>query len=46
VSHLRAVADENPNAEVLVRALAFGSGAQWQVSQPTPVASFTLRRRA
>ncbi len=38
--HMRAVADENPNAEVLVRALAFGSGAQWQVSQPTPVADF------
>jgi len=38
--HMRAVADENPNAEVLVRALAFASGAQWQVSQPTAVADF------
>lgn len=27
--HMRQVADENPNAEVLVRALKFSSGAQW-----------------
>jgi len=38
--HMRAVADENPNAEVLVRALAFGNGAHWHCSQPTPVADF------
>jgi uncharacterized protein YegL len=37
---MRQVADENPNAEVLVRALKFSSGAQWHVSQPTPVADF------
>jgi uncharacterized protein YegL len=38
--HMQTVADENPNAEVLVRALKFSSGAQWHVSQPTPVADF------
>jgi uncharacterized protein YegL len=38
--HMRTVADENPNAEVLVRAIAFSSGAQWHVSQPTAVADF------
>ncbi len=38
--HMRTVADENPNAEVLVRALKFSTGAQWHVSQPTPVADF------
>jgi hypothetical protein len=38
--HMRTVADENPNAEVLVRALKFSSGAQWHVSQPTPIADF------
>jgi uncharacterized protein YegL len=38
--HMRQVADENPNAEVLVRALKFSNGAQWHVSQPTPVADF------
>lgn len=38
--HMRAVADENPNAEVLVRTLAFADGARWHVSQPTPVIDF------
>lgn len=38
--HMRAVADENPNAEVLVRAVRFSSGASWHVSQPTPVDQF------
>ncbi len=40
VPHMQAVADENPNAEVLVRAVKFSSGAQWHISQPTPVADF------
>lgn len=38
--HMLAVADENPNAQVLVRVLKFSTGAQWHVSQPTPVADF------
>ncbi len=38
--HMITVADENPNAEVLMRVLKFSSGAQWHVSQPTPVADF------
>jgi uncharacterized protein YegL len=38
--HMQKVADENPNAHVLVRALRFSSGAQWHVSQPTPVEQF------
>jgi uncharacterized protein YegL len=40
IPHMRQVADENPNAEVLVRVLRFSSGAQWHVSQPTPVEDF------
>lgn len=40
IPHMQKVADENPNAEVLVRAVRFSSGAQWHVSQPTPVADF------
>ncbi len=40
IPFMRQVADENPNAEVLVRALRFSSGAQWHVSQPTPVSEF------
>lgn len=40
IPHMRDVADENPNAQVLVRSLKFSSGAQWHVSQPTDVADF------
>jgi uncharacterized protein YegL len=41
IPHMRAVAGENPNAQVLVRAVKFSSGAQWHVSQPTRVEVFT-----
>jgi uncharacterized protein YegL len=40
IPHMQRVAEENPNAAVLVRALKFSSGAQWHISQPTPVADF------
>ena len=33
-------ADENPNAQVIVRAVKFSDGAQWHVSQPTDIADF------
>jgi uncharacterized protein YegL len=37
---MRRVADQNPNAEVLIRAVAFSNGAWWHVATPTPVESF------
>ncbi len=37
---MQRVADENPNAHVLVRAVKFASGAQWHVAPATPVAQF------
>jgi uncharacterized protein YegL len=40
IPHMRAVADDNPNAEVLVRAIKFSTGAEWHVAQPTSIASF------
>jgi len=40
IPDMRSVADENPNAQVLVRAIEFSSGARWHVSQPTDVADF------
>jgi uncharacterized protein YegL len=40
IPHMQDVANENPNANVLVRAIKFSSGAQWHVSLPTPVAEF------
>ncbi len=40
IPHMQSVANENPNAEVLIRAIRFSSGAQWHISQPTPVQDF------
>jgi uncharacterized protein YegL len=40
IPHMQKVTDENPNAQVLVRALKFSNGAQWHISQPTPVEDF------
>lgn len=40
IPHMKKVAEDNPNAQVLVRAVKFSSGAQWHISQPTPVADF------
>jgi uncharacterized protein YegL len=38
--HMQGVARENPNAQVLLRALAFSDGARWHVGDPTPVEQF------
>ncbi len=40
IPHMQAVADENPNAQVLVRALAFADGAHWHIGAPTPITQF------
>lgn len=37
---MRQSADENPNAEVLVRAIKFSDGANWHVATSTAVADF------
>jgi uncharacterized protein YegL len=41
--HMQSVADENPNAEVLVRALKFSHGADWHIAKPTPLQTFQWR---
>ena len=33
-------ADENPNAQVFLRAVKFSQGAQWHIATPTPVNQF------
>jgi hypothetical protein len=38
--HMQKAADENPNAQVLVRVLRFSDGAQWHLAEPIPVSSF------
>ena len=40
IPHMRTVAAENPNAQVLVRAIAFSDGARWHVAQAEPVDEF------
>ena len=40
IPHMRDVARQNPNAELLVRALRFSHGAHWHIPQPTPVEQF------
>lgn len=40
IPHMREVAEENPNAQVLVRALKFSDGAQWHISQAVPIDQF------
>jgi len=37
---MRSVADENPNAQVLVRALKFSHGAEWHMATPREVHQF------
>jgi len=40
VPHMKRVVDENPNVDLLVRVVAFSSGARWHVSEPTPIKDF------
>lgn len=40
VPHMKHVADENPNAQVFVRALRFSTGAAWHIGSITPVQEF------
>jgi len=39
IPQLQSAARDNPNVEVLVRAITFSSGARWHLERPTPVAS-------
>src|SRR4051794_34423804 len=38
--HMRKVAEDNPNAEVLIRAIKFSSGAEWHIGIPTAIDQF------
>ncbi len=40
IPHMQQVASENPNAQVMVRALAFSNGARWHISQAVNVQDF------
>ncbi|WP_013324996.1 vWA domain-containing protein [Gloeothece verrucosa] len=41
IPEMRKVANENPNAQLLVRAVKFSDGAQWHVADATPIDNFT-----
>jgi uncharacterized protein YegL len=43
IKPMQDVSDENPNAEVLLRVIKFSDGAEWHVSQPTEIHSFTWK---
>ena len=38
--HMRSVANENPRAKVLIRALRFSDRPEWNIPSPTPVEDF------
>ncbi len=40
IPHMREVASENPNADVLVRVLTFSTGARWHFPEPVPLEKF------
>ncbi|MFN8486376.1 MAG: VWA domain-containing protein [Caldilineaceae bacterium] len=40
IPEMQRVALENPNAQVLVRAITFANHAQWHIAQPTPIRDF------
>jgi uncharacterized protein YegL len=40
IPHMQSVAKENPNANVLIRAVKFSNGAQWHIATPTGIDSF------
>lgn len=40
IPHMAQVAAENPNAQVLVRAVKFSNGSQWHVAKATPMEQF------
>jgi uncharacterized protein YegL len=40
IPHMQQVAAENPNAQVMVRAIAFANGARWHIAQPVPIHDF------
>src|SRR5580692_6471392 len=40
IKPMRDTAGNNPNAQVLVRAVTFSNGARWHLATPTPVETF------
>ncbi len=43
IPHIKEAANDNPQAEVLIRAITFSSEARWHIGEPTPVEDFTWK---
>lgn len=40
IPDMRSAADENPNAQLYIRAVKFSEGASWHIAAPTPIDEF------
>jgi len=40
IPYIQRTAEKRPEAQILVRAVKFASGAEWHIAQPTPAADF------
>lgn len=40
IPDMKAAADENPNAQLYIRAVKFSEGASWHIANPTPIEEF------
>ncbi len=43
IPHLRDVGRSNPHAQLLIRVIAFSTGARWHIGEPQPVDTFQWR---
>lgn len=40
IPDMKSAADENPNAQLYIRAIKFSEGASWHIANPTPIEEF------
>lgn len=40
IPHMQKVSEDNPNADILIRAIKFSDGAEWHVGQPVKIKEF------
>lgn len=43
IPDMRAAAADNPNAQLLIRTIAFSTGAKWVQEEPTPIEEFSFK---
>lgn len=40
IPHMQKVSEDNPNADILIRAIKFSDGAEWHIGQPVKIKDF------